>query len=192
VDALELHFAVLRSQAGDERAFAELYRWFGRRTLRYLENIVGEPAEDVQQDVWLAVYRSLRSLADPRAFETWLFRITRHRCIDHLRRRKREHDLMIDSSDPGFDAVVDCPEDSAFDAQQIGDSLGGLRPLHREVLILRHWEDLSYAEIARVLGCSVGTVRSRLHYATQRMREMMSIEHAQPKRGLYDSDSRRI
>jgi DNA-directed RNA polymerase specialized sigma24 family protein len=87
---------VLRCQAGDEIAFARLMRTFEARTLGYLHGLVGDDAEDVQQEVWLSVYRHLGLLADPGAFRTWLFRTTRHRAIDFLRKRKRERELIDD------------------------------------------------------------------------------------------------
>ena len=109
-----LHLLVLRCQTGDERAFRLLMERFGVKTLAYLRGVVGEDADDVQQDVWLAVYKSVRSLANPSAFRTWLFRTTRHRAMDYLRRRKREAELLDDSpienvggSDPSDDETVD-------------------------------------------------------------------------------------
>ncbi|MEP6574093.1 MAG: sigma factor, partial [Gemmatimonadota bacterium] len=86
---LRLYLLVLRCQAGDEQAFARLFAWFGPRTLVLLRGMVNDEAEDVQQEVWLSVYRQLSTLSNPRAFRTWLFRTTRHRAIDCLRRQRR-------------------------------------------------------------------------------------------------------
>ncbi len=92
---MRLHLLVLRCQAGDEPAFGQLLDWFGERTMTYLEGLVGkDDAEDVHQEVWLAVYRGIRTLHNPRAFRTWLFRATRHHAIDFLRRYKREQRLL--------------------------------------------------------------------------------------------------
>ena len=88
---------VLRCQSGDESAFARLFEWFGARTLADLQRLVGDDGEDVQQDVWLNVYRNLRTLHNPRAFRTWLFQTTRRRAIDFLRGRKREQELRDDA-----------------------------------------------------------------------------------------------
>ncbi|HWP70015.1 MAG TPA: sigma factor, partial [Gemmatimonadaceae bacterium] len=94
---LALRLLVLRCQAGDEAAFAKLMTTFEERTLGYLRGIIGgDDADDVQQEVWLSVYRHLADLADPGAFRTWLFRTTRHRAIDFLRKRKRDHELIDD------------------------------------------------------------------------------------------------
>src|SRR6185312_2075052 len=96
---LQLYLLVLRCQAGDERAFAQLMEKFERRTLEYVRGLLGDPflADDVQQEVWLAVYLGIRSLDNPGAFRTWLFRITRHRTLDFVRRRKRESELFDDA-----------------------------------------------------------------------------------------------
>lgn len=171
---LRLHFAVLRCQAGDEQALAQLIDWFAERTLRYLEGLVGPDAEDVQQEVWLSVYRGIRSLHDPRAFRTWLFRTTRHHAIDFLRRRKRELRLLELAAVEA--AVPDEPEedgDMAIDREVLHAAIEGLPPAQREVLLLRYRDDLSYAEIATVVGCPIGTVRTRLHHAKRKLYQLL-------------------
>jgi RNA polymerase sigma-70 factor, ECF subfamily len=182
-DALRLHLLVLRCQAGDEGAFARLMEWFGPRTLRYLRGLVESDAEDVQQEVWLAVYQGIAGLGNPRAFRTWLFRTTRHRAIDHLRRRRREYRVLVESE--GADAAI--PEEEAgFRWSSDGAMealLQRLGPVQREVLLLRYRDDLSYAEIALVAGCSIGTVRSRLHYARERLRELLEQRRRQEDGG---------
>ena len=174
-DELRLHLLVLRCQAGDEQAFGRLVGLFGGRTLRYLRGLVGDAAEDVQQEVWLGVYRRIGTLANPRAFRTWLFQSTRHRAIDYLRSRKRERELLTDIA-----TAVDIPEhgdremdDAPVDAEALDAALALLSPVHREALLLRYRDGMSYAEIALVVGCSIGTVRSRLHNAKERVRERL-------------------
>ena len=66
--------------------------------MSYLRGLVGDAADDVQQEVWLAVYLGMRHLSNPRAFRTWLFRTTRHRAIDYLRMQKRDA-LLVDVAD---------------------------------------------------------------------------------------------
>ncbi len=172
-DALRLHLLVLRCQTGDARAFATLMDRFSQRTLRYLQGLVGDGAEDVNQEVWLTVYGRLATLTDPRRFRTWLYRTTRHRAIDHLRTLRRERELFDDAGDAGDAKYFTAADDAsvAHDLPSIDVQLRDLAPIHREVLLLRYRDDLTYAEIALVAGCSVGTVRSRLHYAIHRLRE---------------------
>ena len=176
-ESIRLQLTVLRCQAGDEQAFAELMASFEPRTLRYLRGMLGDDGDDVQQEVWLSVYRNLQRLADPRAFKTWLFRTTRHKAIDFLRARRRERAIVTE-----FDARTEtvaagdpAPDDTLpFDEADLQRALGTLGPEHREVVLLRFKNDLSYGEIATLLGCSVGTVRSRLHYAKERMHDFLT------------------
>ena len=174
---LGLHLLVLRCQAGDERAFAQLMDRFGPRTLEYARRLVGDAADDVQQEVWIAVYRGIAGLANPRAFRTWLFRATRHRVVDFLRKQNRERELI--AAEPievaSEQAVVENMPDAvdAVVSPSMLEALASLPMAQREVLILRYQQDMSYAQIALVAGCSVGTVRSRLHYAKQHLHELL-------------------
>lgn len=179
-DQLALHLIVLRCQAGEAQAFARLMEMFQSRTFGYLRGIVGEDAEDVHQDVWLAVYRGIGGLANPRGFRTWLFQTTRHRAIDFLRRRKRERELLEDvASDLAIvgDATPDATDDAWFgniDDAALESALLGIPPPQREVLLLRYRDELSYAEIAVVVGCPLGTVRTRLHHGRRRLQELLT------------------
>ncbi|UCG86845.1 MAG: sigma-70 family RNA polymerase sigma factor [Gemmatimonadota bacterium] len=172
---LRLHFLVLRCQAGDESAFAQLLDWFAERTLAYLEGLVGPDAEDIHQEVWLSVYRGIRALHNPRAFRTWLFRTTRHHAIDFLRRRKREQRLLElaarEAADPGTEAWEE--SEIALDAAFLDAAMSELSPAHREVMLLRFRDELSYAEIAMVVGCPIGTVRTRLHHAKKKLYQLL-------------------
>ena len=175
-DAAEigLQLLVMRCQAGDERAFAQLMDGFGARTLRYLRGLVGDAADDVQQEVWLSVYRGIGGLANPRAFRTWLYRTTRHRVVDFLRRENRHTELI--SCEP-LEAVLDraIADDQAETGipEEMIDAIERLPIAQREVVVLRYHDDMSYAQIALVVGCSIGTVRSRLHYAKQQLQELL-------------------
>jgi RNA polymerase sigma-70 factor (ECF subfamily) len=178
-DQLRLHLLVLRCQAGDERAFGQLLGEFGARTLRYLHGLVGDDADDVQQEVWLSVYRAIVTLANPGAFRTWLFSTTRRRALDHLRKRRREQELIIDAPDEGR-GIPDVPDDAAldavdaFDANDLGNVLAGLPPPQREVLLLRFQDQMSYSEIAVIVGCPVGTVKTRIHHAKRKLHDILS------------------
>ena len=170
-----LHLAVLRCQTGDERAFAKLMEQFGPRTLGYLRGLVSDAADDVQQEVWLSVYRNIATLANPSAFRTWLFRITRHRALDFLRRARREQELLADvtlETGSASAAAANDDQDTLSDAMR--GALDRLPAAQRDVLLLRYLSDLSYGEIALIVGCSIGTVRSRLHYAKQQLHDLIN------------------
>jgi RNA polymerase sigma-70 factor (ECF subfamily) len=141
-----------------------------------LRGLVGESAEDVQQEVWLTVYRGIRTLSNPRAWRTWLFRTTRHRAIDHLRRQKREQELIAEAATETV-AETSQGETEDLEKSEVATALAGLPPPQREVLLLRYQDDLSYAEIALVIGCPIGTVRTRLHHAKRRLHELLERGH---------------
>jgi RNA polymerase sigma-70 factor (ECF subfamily) len=179
-EELRLHLLVLRCQAGDERAFTQLFEWFGGRTLGYLRGLLGEASDDVQQEVWLTVYRSISGLSNPRAFRTWLFRTTRHRAIDFLRKQKRERGLIVDAGPEVAAASETAGEGSipAIDESVAAAAVAELPSAQREVLLLRYQDELSYAEIALVVGCPIGTVRTRLHHAKRRLHELLEGGHS--------------
>jgi RNA polymerase sigma-70 factor (ECF subfamily) len=178
-DRLLLHLLVVRCQAGDEEAFARLFERFGPRTLRYLQKLLGDEAEDVQQEVWLGVYRRIGQLAAPAAFVTWIFSVTRNGAVDHLRRSRRARELLDDVAAEGIvhggwtageeSAVPDWRE--RLDSTEFSALVAALPPPHREVILLRYQEELSYTEIAAVIGRSIGTVKSRLHNARRLLQE---------------------
>lgn len=176
-DSLRLKLLVLRCQAGDESAFATLYSEFSPRTLAYARGIVGEDAEDVQQETWLAVYRGLKTLHDPGAFVVWVLRTTRHRAFNHLRRYRRERELADDIPLESIAAEDGDTQPAAFDAVDsaaIDAAMAEMPPPQREVLLLRFRDDLSYAQIAQVTGVPIGTVRARLHYAKKRLHSLLT------------------
>jgi RNA polymerase sigma-70 factor (ECF subfamily) len=166
-DRLYERVLVLRCQAGDEAAFEELVGSYSSRLRYFLRKMLGEAdrAEDVLQEVWLLVLRGLPKLADPGAFPAWLYRIARDRTCRELRERRplrplEDTDL---AEEPGDDIRLE-------DAEHIHAALNELAPEHREVLVLRFLESMTYEEIARVTSCPVGTVRSRIHYAKRALR----------------------
>lgn len=175
-DPLEIHLLVVRAQLGDEQAFNKLYELFSNRTFRYLEGLIGEDAADIHQELWLSVYRSIRHVGNPNAFRTWLYRATRHRAIDFLRAAKRKQELIEEVSIDDLD--VSDEEMGGTDIQRvdIGKALVSMPAAQREVLLLRYRDDMSYAEMALVIGCPMGTVRTRLHHAKKRMHELLKRE----------------
>ncbi|HMC12564.1 MAG TPA: sigma-70 family RNA polymerase sigma factor [Pirellulaceae bacterium] len=171
---------VVRAQAGDEAAFAELVERFSPRLRYFLRKLLGascrerppwrsDEAEDALQDVWLDVFRNLPRLADPQALVAWLYRIARDRAFGRLRKARRieqqfDETLVVDT------AAADEGDFSPEDAAHIHTALDELPPEQREVLVLRFLEDMSYEQIARVIGCQLGTVRSRIHYGKRALR----------------------
>jgi RNA polymerase sigma-70 factor, ECF subfamily len=171
-DDLELRLLVLRCQAGDERAFVRLMERFGDRTLAHLRSLVGDDADDAQQEVWITVFRRVKDLADPGAFRTWLFRLTRNRALDYLRARRREREVVEEASKDSVVSSVPA-DDVPLQEALLGGVLEKLPSLQREAIVLRYQDGLSYAEIALVTGAAIGTVRSRLHAAKQNLEALL-------------------
>jgi RNA polymerase sigma-70 factor (ECF subfamily) len=164
---------VLRCQAGDEAAFEELVARYSPRLRYYLRKMLGEvhAAEDALQDVWFGVFQKVLRIADPAAFPAWIYRIARDRAFRELRRRKRYHPA-IDEAELA-DASSGNGALELENAEYIHDALDKLAPEHREVLVLRFVETMSYEAIAQVTGCQLGTIRSRIHYAKRALRRAL-------------------
>jgi RNA polymerase sigma-70 factor (ECF subfamily) len=164
---------VVRCQAGDRAAFEELVELYQPRLFYFLSKMVGDrdDAEDLQQEVWFDVYRGLAKLANPAAFVVWLYQIARHKALRAVRRRGP---TVVSLEGIELAQEDDTDDDfSAEDAQLIHEGLEKLAPEQREVLLLRFAEGMTYEEIARVTGCQLGTVRSRLYYAKRALRRIV-------------------
>lgn len=170
-DQLYERVLVLRCQAGDEASFAELVERYQPRLRYYLRKLIGQRAEDVLQEVWLDVFRSVSRLADVRAFRAWLYRIARDRAYREIRIQRPPHqplDEVAATDEPAEEAPF-----TAEEVEHVHAALDELADEQREALVLRYIESMTYEEIARVLGCQVGTVRSRLHYAKRALRSIL-------------------
>jgi RNA polymerase sigma-70 factor (ECF subfamily) len=167
---------VVRCQAGDRAAFEELVELYQPRLHYFLASMAGDPhvADDLAQEVWFEVFRGVARLAAPGAFPAWLYQIARRRALRELRKKRQPL-----SSLEGMDLASDGEDDdfSAEDAQCVQAALGRLAPEHREVLLLRFFEGMSYEDIACVTARQLGTVRSRLHYAKRALRRVLERVH---------------
>jgi RNA polymerase sigma-70 factor (ECF subfamily) len=169
----QLVLLVLRCQLGDAAAFSQLFGSFGERTLRVLQAIVGDVADDLQQELWMGVYRNLRTLENPLHFESWLMRSARHRAFDWLRARAREDVRMAQFRREQVDQFEQADSESTDLRMSVTHALRSLSETHRRALQLRYFRNLSYEQIALEMKCSVGTVRSRLSWAKKRLKESL-------------------
>jgi RNA polymerase sigma-70 factor (ECF subfamily) len=168
VRELEERLTILLAQRGDRDAFRRLMDAYDPRLLYFVRRILGDAdgALDVLQSVWLTVHRRLGDLQAPRAFRVWVYRIAHDLAVTELRRRTRRPVLFEELP---VEQAGD--EDTSFeDAELVHAALLGLSVDHRRVLTLRFLEDMTIEEIAAVLGCGPGTVKSRLHYARAALR----------------------
>ena len=157
---------VVRAQVGEREAVAELVRGWHEAVWGYVRHMLGQAdlADDVSQEVWLAVVRGLPRLKEPERFAAWLFTIARRSVVNQLRQRYAEQPHVDVDEEPD-------PADHVVERIDVRRLLGGVPVMEREVLVLFHLEDLSLEECAEVLGVPVGTVKSRLYRARRLLRE---------------------
>ncbi|HTN01526.1 MAG TPA: sigma-70 family RNA polymerase sigma factor [Planctomycetaceae bacterium] len=177
IETIRETLLLLRVQTRDEGAFQELVTHYERRLLYYIHRILGNGADrsDVLQEIWLRVFLKIHTVRVPSAFRVWLYKIAHDVAVSHLRKVRRWEAVSLRNED-----AVEVPESSDWNelkllehAEQVHAALSYLSIAHREVLTLRFLEELELSEIAEVIGCSVGTVKSRLHYAKSEMRKLL-------------------
>ena len=163
----------LRCQSGDPRAFEDLVRTM-ETPLRYYAAKLAGPASalDVLQEAWVIAFRRLRRLKDPDSLRPWLYRIVHGVAVDRVRRdvaRERAEEAHLENLPD-----VTLPSFATDDAPAIHRALDGLSPSHRDVLVLHFLEDFSLSEIAGIVQCPEGTVKSRLYHAKKAMRALLT------------------
>jgi RNA polymerase sigma-70 factor (ECF subfamily) len=171
---IQYEWMALRCQAGDAGAFEDLIAVMERPLLYYATSLTGNPdsALDVLQEVWIRAFRGIRKLKDPGSLRSWLYSITHGIAVDRIRKNySREQAEKVQFED--FQEAEE-PSFAEEDAAAVHQAIGEIGLKHREVLVLHFLEDLSVAEIATVVGCSEGTVKSRIHYAKRAMKEILS------------------
>ncbi len=195
------HVLIRRCQAGDHDAFRQMFEQYKNLVSRttYLTLGTAADADDILQEVFLQVHRSLEGYDPARgAFSTWLYRITVNRCLN-WRRRGSHAPASLDEIAAAGHAADDADTGAAggappaartlvahptADRYETDDSvrraLDRLSRKLRVVVILRHYWDLSYAEIAEITDLPLGTVKSRLNIAMRQMRDDLESEFPCP------------
>ena len=176
---MNLEKIVHRCLDGERAAFKELFELYQPRLKYYVRRLDGDgsDADDILQEIWLTVFKKIHKLKDARSFAVWLYRIARNKVYDQFRRKDRFVKLPEDDEFPVSGSVE--PAFDANDAEKLHRALNKLKPHHREVLTLCFIEQLSYQSIADVVGCSIGTVRSRVFYAKKSLRKEMERQNGQ-------------
>jgi len=164
--------------AGRESGFEELVRRYQRPIAAYVYRMVGDydAALDLTQEVFIKVYASLSRYRPEFKFSTWIYKIAHNAAIDHLRRHATRE--AVASSETGPETAVESrrlsPEQESERTERCSEIEIVVQMLpapYRELILLRHSQDLSYEEIAEVTGLPLGTVKNRLFRAREAMRE---------------------
>ncbi len=175
------------AQAGDREAFDYLVERHKDIVYAVAYRFAKDPdlALDLSQNAFIRAYRGIKSFRGKSSFSTWLYRITMNTCIDYTRKRARSVDSLAVPEEvaeyAGSEPIVaSLPREPGADAlsselgEQIQKAIDLLPEYHKSVFVLYEIEGLSYKEIADVVGCSIGTVMSRLHYARKKLRSMLA------------------
>lgn len=173
---------MVRLREGSEEGLAELFRRYRVPLFQMIYRYVADRhlAEEIYQETFLRVFRHRDRFRPETRFRPWVFAIATNLCRDHFRRLKRRREVplpevMVDPR-PGPAERAGAAAESARVRQAIAE----LSEQHREVLLLRHFAELSVEETAQALGIPTGTVKSRLHHALARL--MRALEAETPTR----------
>lgn len=183
VDDREL---VERCQQGDLDAYGVLVGRYRNKVYGLAFSMLRheQDATDLCQEAFVRGWQGIRRFRKNASFYTWIYRITTNLAIDFVRRRERRPTTPFEEGiDPVTDASMEEPPSTNPSPveeaqrkelrQQIAVALQELSPEHRAVIQLREFEGLDYAAMAKAIGCSIGTVMSRLHYARKHLQKLL-------------------
>jgi RNA polymerase sigma-70 factor (ECF subfamily) len=177
---------VRAAQSGDMPAFEELVARHRDKIYARAYSMMRneEEAIDLSQEAWVKGWQRLRQFQGEASFGTWMTRIVINLCLDQLRKHKRQRTESIEEMNEESGGVerqmpvVTINPTAGLERgelrQRIDRALGQLSHEHRTVLVLHEFEELEYKEIAKVMGCSIGTVMSRLFYARRKMAALLA------------------
>jgi RNA polymerase sigma-70 factor (ECF subfamily) len=175
-------------QAGDARAFEHLLKKHQRPVFNFINRHVGvdSVAEELFQEVFLRVIKGAATYKRRAKFTTWMYTIARNLCVDHSRRAKHRQAASLDQpmgrGEEGRSlGEVVADKGPGVDRQAIGrqlqgrlqEAIAGLTDDQREVFLMREYMNLPFKEIAEITGCPENTVKSRMRYALERLRQQL-------------------
>ena len=185
-----------KAKAGDMAAFEELIESYQRKIFNIALRIVGnyDDANDLAQEVLIRIFKSIRSFKEQSSFSTWIYRITTNVCLDDIRKRKNRKVISLDEEIRVEDGEMQrqivsndpLPEDTVERGELhdlVNGAISSLSEEHRLVIVLRDLQGFSYEEIARILKCPEGTVKSRINRARMALKNVL-----QSKRELLFED----
>lgn len=174
---------------GDVTAFEELYKSHHRRVyklcLRMTRNV--SEADDLTQDVFVQLFRKLKTFRGEASFSTWLHRLTVNEVLMHFRKVAVRHERTVE--EPPTQIAVgteNWTRMSLLDRLSLDEAITQLAPGYRSVFVLHDVEGYEHAQIGKMLGCAVGTSKSQLHKARMKLRRLLK-KQTPPRDGTYES-----
>lgn len=162
---------VQQSQTGITKAFEQLVVKYQQKVFSQCYFLLSnhEDAEDAAQEVFCNVYKSINTFKSESKFSTWLYQITRNHCLNLIGKRDRNGLMSVED----IDKMGDCPQKFNSVDDCVKSKVAQLEEIHRSVIALVHFDDLSYEEAARVLECPIGTIRARLNRAKEKLKPIL-------------------
>ena len=180
------HELVKSSKRGDVKAFETLIESYQKKVYNIALKMMGNPedANDLAQESFIRVFKSIDKFKEQSSFSTWIYRITTNICLDELRKRKNKKTFSIDEDIKYNDIEIPrqiqdegpLPEDileSKETSQIVRKAINCLSDQHKTVLVLRDIEGFSYEEICKITNCPEGTVKSRINRARSALKDIL-------------------
>jgi RNA polymerase sigma-70 factor (ECF subfamily) len=180
--------AIARCRAGDTQAFAAIVERYQGMVSGVAARAARDPedAEDVAQEVFVRAWKSLRTFRGDAKFSTWLYRIALNTAMRHAGKSANERKRRVEPGPDRADALADLPADPEDGPEAtvwrrmsnaaLREAVHALPEKHRAVIILHYFEEKTSEEIAEILGLSIGTVWSRIHYAVKKLKGAIAAE----------------
>ncbi len=167
---------VVALRSGEIAAFDLLYQRYHRRLYGYIRRILRDPcaAEDLFQDVFLTVLRDRTYRPTEGRFSAWLFKVARNRCLAEVRKQQTRRGLAEEVRLRWQPSPSPSPERVVGDNSRVHAAMTALPETQRQLILLKQIGELTYREIAGLLGVAEGTIKSRLHAATVAFRRLLS------------------
>lgn len=169
-------------QKGDEQAFNELYGRYAQRILHFLFKMLGQDeatAQDLLQEIFVMIAEKPEKFKGTN-FKSWIFTVASNRCKNFFRDHKNRYTDLPVEADPGSEEI-EYELDETSIKEKLNEALERIHPTYKEAFILRYFEGLRNNEIAEVLNCPIGTVKSRLHSALKALNKQLKTFYQEIK-----------
>jgi RNA polymerase sigma-70 factor (ECF subfamily) len=169
---------IARIADGDRDAWGKLFQGYAGRIYRYASTMIREQAlaEEVVQETMLAIWKGASAFRGDGKPSTWILGIARHKALDKLRSERQSAKLQAEHDEPDAASEPEREVAQQLLQERVRAALEELPVEHRETVVLAFYQGLSYKEIAELMGCPEGTVKSRMFYAKEHLKALLMEE----------------